>query len=80
MCLWGKRWEVLKLYANPNKCQVILEMRSSRNMKEVQRLADRIALLTRFLLRITKRAKLIMNLLKKTKKIEWNDECEEIFR
>jgi len=43
-----------------------MEMRSPQNVKEAQRLASRIASLSRFLPRIAERARLIMNLLKKT--------------
>ena len=53
------------IQANLDKCQTILEMRSPGNIKEAQRLADRIASLSRFLPRIIERAKSIMNLLKK---------------
>jgi len=68
------------IHANPDKCQAILEIRSPKNMKEAQRLVGRIAFLSTFLLRIPKRAKSIMNLLKKTKNFEWNDGYKETFR
>lgn len=45
------------IHANPNKCQVILDMRSPRNIKETQMLAGRISTLFRFLPRIVERAK-----------------------
>lgn len=57
------------IHANPDKCQAILEIRSPKNMKEAQRLASRIASLSRFSSRITEGVKPIMNLLKKTKKL-----------
>lgn len=65
---------------NLDKCQVILEMRSLRNIKEVQRLVGRIASLSRFLPRIVEKVKLIINLLKKTKNFQWNEECKEAFQ
>jgi len=57
------------IHANSNKCQAILKMRGPKNMKEAQRLASRIASLSRFSSRITEGVKPIMNLLKKTKKL-----------
>lgn len=55
-------------------------MRSLRNIKEAQRLVGRIASLSRFLPRIVEKVKLIINLLKKTKNFQWNEECKEAFR
>ena len=48
-------------------------------MKEAQRLVCTIASLSRFLPRIVEKAKSIMNLRKKAKNFQWNDECEETF-
>ena len=67
------------IHTNLDKCQAILEIRSPRNMKEAQRLVARIASLSRFLPRIVEKAKSIMNLRKKAKNFQWNDECEETF-
>jgi len=68
------------IHTNLDKCQAILEIRSPRNMKEAQRLVTRIASLSRFLPRNVEKAKSIMNLHKKEKNFQWNDECEENFR
>lgn len=63
------------IHANhPDKCQTILDIRSPKNLKEAQRLADQIASLSRFLPRIAEKAKPVMNLLKK-----WNDKCKQTF-
>lgn len=37
------------VHVNPDKCQAIMETKSPRNMKEAQRLIDRITSLSRFL-------------------------------
>lgn len=86
MCLLGTGRKFLGfmlthrgIHVNPDKCQAILEMRSPRNIKEAQRLAKRITSLSRFLPRIAKKAKLIMNLLKKTKNFQLDDECKANF-
>lgn len=66
--------------ANLDNCQAVINMRSLTNLKEIQRLIGCIASLTRFLPRIAKRAILIMNLLKKTTKFSWDQECEQAFQ
>nr|KYP39431.1 Transposon Ty3-I Gag-Pol polyprotein [Cajanus cajan] len=68
------------LDANPNKCQAIVNMRSPRNVKEVQRLAGRIASLARFLPCMVDKSRPIMSLLKKTTKFQWTEECESSFQ
>nr|KYP62173.1 Retrovirus-related Pol polyprotein from transposon 297 family [Cajanus cajan] len=66
--------------ANPNKCQVIINMKSPRNIKEVQRLAGRIASLARFFPCMAEKSKPIMSLLKKATKFQWNEESESAFQ
>nr|KYP63499.1 Retrovirus-related Pol polyprotein from transposon 17.6 [Cajanus cajan] len=66
--------------ANPDKCQAIINMKSPRNIKEVQRLAGRIASLARFLPCMAEKSKPIMSLLKKATKFQCNEECESAFQ
>ncbi|XP_020237934.1 uncharacterized protein LOC109817144 [Cajanus cajan] len=66
--------------ANPDKCQAIVNMRSPRNVMEVQRLARRIASLARFLPCMADKSRLIMSLLKKASKFQWTEECESSFQ
>nr|KYP47968.1 Transposon Ty3-I Gag-Pol polyprotein [Cajanus cajan] len=66
--------------ANPDKCQAIVNMRSPRNVKEVQRLAGRIASLARFLPYMAEKSRPIMTLLKKARKFQWTEECEASFQ
>nr|KYP38827.1 Retrovirus-related Pol polyprotein from transposon 17.6 [Cajanus cajan] len=66
--------------ANPDKCQAVINMRSPLNVKEVQRLAGRIASLARFLPCMADRSRPIMSLLKKATKFKWTDECESAFQ
>nr|KYP66204.1 Retrovirus-related Pol polyprotein from transposon 17.6 [Cajanus cajan] len=66
--------------ANPDKCQAIINMRSPLNVKEVQRLAGRIASLARFLPCMADKSRPIMSLLKKATKFKWTDECEAAFQ
>nr|KYP61871.1 Retrovirus-related Pol polyprotein from transposon 297 family [Cajanus cajan] len=66
--------------ANPDKCQAIINMQSPRNIKEVQRLAGRIASLARFLPCMAEKSRPIMSLLKKATKFQWNEECKATFQ
>nr|KYP50655.1 Retrovirus-related Pol polyprotein from transposon 17.6 [Cajanus cajan] len=66
--------------ANPDKCQVVIGMRSPSNIKEVQRLAGRLTSLSRFLPCLAEIAKPIISLLKKAAKFSWSEQCEEAFR
>nr|KYP56520.1 Retrovirus-related Pol polyprotein from transposon opus [Cajanus cajan] len=65
--------------ANPDKCQALINMRSPQNHKEVQRLAGRLASLSRFIPKMAEKAKPIFNLLKKPKNFCWDAQCEEAF-
>ncbi|RDX90229.1 Retrovirus-related Pol polyprotein from transposon 17.6, partial [Mucuna pruriens] len=57
--------------ANPEKCQAVIDMRSPRNVKEVQQLAGRITALSRFLSRSAEAAHPIFHTLKKGGKFSW---------
>nr|KYP71888.1 Retrovirus-related Pol polyprotein from transposon 17.6 [Cajanus cajan] len=65
--------------ANPDKCQALINMRSPQNHKEVQRLAGRLASLSRLIPKMAEKAKPIFNLLKKPKNFHWDDRCEQAF-
>jgi len=49
--------------ANPDKCQVILNMRSPNSVKEVQQLLRRLTALSRFVPRLAERMRPIVQLL-----------------
>ncbi|XP_020207527.1 uncharacterized protein LOC109792518 [Cajanus cajan] len=66
--------------ANPDKCQTIVNMRNPRNVKEVQRLAGRIALLARFLPCMADKSRPIMSSLKQASKFQWTEECKSSFQ
>ncbi|XP_027337362.1 uncharacterized protein LOC113851071 [Abrus precatorius] len=65
--------------ANPDKCKAIIEMASPRNVKELQRLAGQIAALARFLPIMAERSRPFIELLKKSQKFAWSNECEVAF-
>ena len=66
--------------ANPDKCQAIVNMKSSKNIKEVQQLLGRLTTLSRFVPRLAERTKPMVQLLRKAAKFSWDDRCEEIFK
>jgi len=66
--------------ANPEKCNAIIEMRSPNNIKEVQRLIGRLIAISRFLPKLAEQIQPIIQLLKKSAKFSWNDECEQVFQ
>ncbi|XP_027345819.1 uncharacterized protein LOC113857806 [Abrus precatorius] len=67
------------IQANLDKCQAVIEMISPQNVKEVQRLASHIAALARFLPIMADRSRPFINLLRKSQKFTWTDECEAAF-
>ena len=65
--------------ANPDKCKVIIEMRSPKNLKEIQQLLGRLTMLSRFIPRLAERVRPMAQMLHKTAKFSWNEACESIF-
>ena len=63
--------------ANPEKVKAIINMVSSRTVKEVQKLTSRIAALNRFVSRATNKCLLFFKTLKQA--FAWTDECEAVF-
>ncbi|XP_073120892.1 uncharacterized protein [Henckelia pumila] len=65
--------------ANPEKVQAIRSMSHPRNLQEVQRLAGRIAALSRFISRSAHRSLPFFRVLRRAKKFEWDAECGKTF-
>jgi len=65
--------------ANPDKCTSIVEMHSPTNVQEVHKLNGRLASLSRFLLKFSKKAKPFYKLLKKIVPFLWFETCEQAF-
>jgi len=65
--------------ANPKKCRAIIEMRSPTTVKEVQRLIGRLTAIARFLPKLAEQTQPIIQLLKKSARFTWTDDCEQIF-
>jgi len=65
--------------ANPEKSSTITKMHSPENDKEIQRLIGRLTTLSKFLSRLEKKTKPIVQLLRKVTKFQWTEECDEIF-
>jgi len=65
--------------ANRDKCQAIINMRSPRNIKEVQQLTGRLAALSRFLSCTSEKTFAFFASIKKKEKFERTSACEEAF-
>jgi len=66
--------------ANPEKCNAIIEMRSPTSVKEVQRLIGSLIAISRFLPKLVEQTQPIIQLLKKSAKFTWNNDCEQVFQ
>ena len=62
-----------EIEANPDKIWAIIEMKPSRNVKELQSLNGKVAVLNRFMSRATDKCLPFFRTLKKS--FEWTDEC-----
>lgn len=68
------------LRVNPDKVQNIMELRSPKTIKEVQRLVGSLITLSRFLFKVADKQLPFFRALKRIKNFEWNDDYEEAFR
>ena len=66
--------------ANPEKVEVILKMRSSKNLKDVQSLARKVAALSRFISKSSDKCHPFFELIKKGKRLRWSEEFEITFQ
>jgi len=55
-------------------------MRSPTSVKEVQRLTSRLTAISRFLPKLAEQTQPIIQLLQKSAKFTWNDDCEQVFQ
>jgi len=62
--------------ANPEKCKAIIKMRSPTTIEEVQRLIGRLTVISRFLPKLAEQTQPIVQLLKKSNRFTWTDDCE----
>jgi len=62
--------------AYPDKCKVVLELKSPKTIREVQRLNGKITALSRFMLKVAHQALLLYQLLQKGSVFQWPSACE----
>ena len=86
MLIWCKIGEILGLHVthrgidvNPDQIKAITNMRTPRNLKEVQKLTGMAATLNRFISRSADRCRPFL-LINKWKNFEWTKECVEAFQ
>ncbi|XP_027183804.1 uncharacterized protein LOC113782091 [Coffea eugenioides] len=65
--------------ANPDKVKAIMDMAPPRSIKEVQRLAGRMAALNRFLSKSAVRGSPFFKALRRGPQFEWTPECQQAF-
>ena len=63
--------------ANPEKVQALLDIKSPKSVKEVQRLTGMIAALNRFISKSSNKCHPFFATIKKFKTFVWTEECEE---
>ena len=63
--------------ANPDKIKVVLDMLPPSNIKDIQRLTGRIAALSRFVSKASKKCQPFFQVLKKA--FQWDAHCQEAF-
>ena len=63
--------------ANPDKIKVVLDMLPLSNIKDIQRLTGRIAMLSRFVFRANDKCRPFFQVLKKA--FQWDAHCQEAF-
>ena len=66
--------------ANPEKIQALIDIQPPSKMNEVQSLIERVAALSRFILRATNKCLPFFDSLKGNKRFLWDDKCEQAFR
>jgi len=68
-----------RIEANPDKCTTILEIHNLTNIQQVQKLNDRLASLSMFLLKLAEKVKPFYKLLKKIEPFLWDETCKQTF-
>ena len=64
--------------ANPEKLKALVEMKTPKSIKDVQRITWRVASLNRFVSRATDKCLPFFKILRKA--FEWSEECDEAFK
>jgi hypothetical protein len=63
--------------ANSEKVQALLDIKSPKSRKEIQRLTGMVAALNRFISKCSDKCHQFFATIKKSKSFVWTDECEE---
>ena len=66
--------------ANLEKIKAFLEMRSPKKPKKVTSLTGRVAVLSRFVSRVTDRYAPFFDMLKGSKRFKWTNKCKQVFQ
>ncbi|KAL5843565.1 hypothetical protein ACOSQ4_009523 [Xanthoceras sorbifolium] len=66
--------------ANPYQLQSIMDLRSPKSIKDVQKLTGRLAALNRFISKSSEKCKHFFDVLRKSKSFDWNQTSEDAFQ
>ncbi|XP_073294454.1 uncharacterized protein [Primulina huaijiensis] len=69
-----------RIEVNPEKIKAIMDMPSPQSVRDVPKLTERIAALSRFISRSTHRSYPFFQVLRKAQKFGWDDKCEQAFQ
>jgi len=80
-CVFGvDRGKFLGFMLTQRGIEAIIEMRCPTTVKEVQHLIGRLTAISRFLPKLAEQTQPIIQLLKKSTRFTWTDDCEQIFQ
>ncbi|KAL0440115.1 UNVERIFIED_CONTAM: hypothetical protein Slati_2494500 [Sesamum latifolium] len=68
-----------RIEANPKKIEAILQMPTPRSIKDIQKLAGKLASLSRFISKAADKGLPFFKILRNVKNFEWTLECDKVF-
>ncbi|KAL5822071.1 hypothetical protein ACOSQ3_023953 [Xanthoceras sorbifolium] len=66
--------------ANPDQLRSVMDLRSPKSIKDVQKLTGRLAALNRFISKSSEKCKPFFDALRKSKSFDWNQTSEDAFQ
>ncbi|KAL5734962.1 hypothetical protein ACOSP7_032823 [Xanthoceras sorbifolium] len=66
--------------ANPDQLRSVMDLRSPKSIKDIQKLTGRLAALNRFILKSSEKCKPFFDALRKSKSFDWNQTSEDAFQ
>ncbi|XP_074297785.1 uncharacterized protein LOC141628558 [Silene latifolia] len=76
----GVNKQVRGIEANTEQVKAVLQLESPEKPKDVQRIAGKVAALSRFISRSSEKCRIFYNILRKSQKFEWTADHDQAFR